>query len=352
MRLKDSIATSQEDFSQTLRYARSALNLLSDLRVPPTPIRFAVVYWHQTGTRPDLSLALNRLVAHDSLTGVALDELHEQFFGEDKEQSVIRQASENIEASIIDVTKSMSEAQTAAQQFDFLLKNFTTELGAAATPEIDSAVQSMIAGTQQMVDANRQVEDRLQFTLREIELLRERLDQLEHDVIQDPLTGIGNRKRFDTAIRELMSRSLLSQEPLTLLMVDVDHFKKFNDEHGHLVGDQVLKLVARQLTSATTEADVAARYGGEEFGVILPRTPLLVGVKLADKIRAAVSDRKVVNRRTGHAIGHVTLSVGAALYRPGETAAELIHRADEALYLAKDDGRNRVKSENDLPVVV
>ncbi len=139
-----------------------------------------------------------------------------------------------------------------------------------------------------------------------------------------------------------------SDAPLSLLMIDIDHFKQFNDTYGHQLGDQVLKLVARSLNEIAQAKDTAARYGGEEFAVILPATPLETSMEVAEAIRNQVSTKRLTNRRTGQVLGQVTLSIGAALLKDAETPDALVHRADEAMYLAKRDGRNRVKSEADL----
>ena len=136
--------------------------------------------------------------------------------------------------------------------------------------------------------------------------------------------------------------------PICLLLADIDHFKTFNDTYGHTVGDQVLKLVARMLSQEIKGRDLAARYGGEEFTIILPDTALDGAVKLAQQLCAVLAHKELKNRESGKHFGQVTLSIGAALYRPGESPAQLINRADEALYRAKGKGRNRVISETEL----
>jgi len=131
-------------------------------------------------------------------------------------------------------------------------------------------------------------------------------------------------------------------------MIDIDFFKKFNDTYGHQLGDQVLKLVAKTIIECVDDTDTAARYGGEEFSVVLPGNTIAQAIEKAETIRKTVAGRKVTNRTTGKVLGQVTLSVGVALFRPGETAGQLIHRADESLYFAKHNGRNRVGVETDL----
>ncbi|CAO3400004.1 Putative diguanylate cyclase (GGDEF domain) [Azospirillum palustre] len=142
-----------------------------------------------------------------------------------------------------------------------------------------------------------------------------------------------------------MEASVRDEQPLSLLMVDIDHFKSFNDTHGHLVGDHVLKLVARMLTECIKGRDTATRYGGEEFAIILPRTSLENATRLAEQVRVFVGGRQIVNKARNANYGTVALSVGVAQFRPGEPALTLVRRADQALYAAKRSGRNRVTAE-------
>jgi diguanylate cyclase len=139
-----------------------------------------------------------------------------------------------------------------------------------------------------------------------------------------------------------------SAKPLALIMIDIDHFKKFNDSHGHLLGDEVLKLVARALVSGVKGRDTVARYGGEEFGVILPETSLANARHVADQLREVVKNKRLTIKSTGKDLGRVTLSLGVALHRPGEAASTMLRRADAALYFAKRNGRDRVADENDV----
>ena len=131
-------------------------------------------------------------------------------------------------------------------------------------------------------------------------------------------------------------------------MLDVDHFKRFNDTYGHLLGDKVLKLIGRVLKASVKGKDLAARFGGEEFAILLPDTPLSGALSLAESIRKAIEKSKIKRMDTGEAIGNITISIGAARYHSGESINSLIDRSDAALYLSKKQGRNRVTSEEQL----
>jgi diguanylate cyclase len=136
-------------------------------------------------------------------------------------------------------------------------------------------------------------------------------------------------------------------DALSLMMIDIDRFKFFNDTFGHLTGDQVLRLVAQCVRQNVKGQDIAARYGGEEFAVVLPHTALRQALTVADHIRRAVMSKDLVKRSTGEGLGRVTISIGVATQRKSDTAQTLIERADACLYAAKRTGRNKVICEAD-----
>ena len=338
------LAGNDESFTNAMRRSRSALNLLADLRIPPSPARFAVAYAHQSGEVTDLSLTMNRLIGHDRLTGQSLDELYLQFFGSEFDGAELTFAAQKVQDTVADVTEQVAASRLKTDSYGEGLREFAAELE-AGSDDLGARVATLLAETEAMAKEHHQLEDRLTFTLRELDTLRRHLDRLEREARKDSLTGVGNRAYFNRALRNAIAKARRDEEPLSLLMIDIDNFKQFNDQHGHQMGDQVLKLVARQLVSVASDSHEPARYGGEEFTLILRRTALAQAVETAHWLRKLVAGKKVVNRLTQETLGQVTLSIGVALYRPGETAAEFVHRADEAMYTAKAEGRNCVVTD-------
>jgi len=174
------------------------------------------------------------------------------------------------------------------------------------------------------------------------------METVRKESLTDALTGLANRRCFDDSARRAIDAAVTDRKPMSLIISDVDHFKKFNDTYGHAIGDQVLRLVGQCLRSNVKGKDLAARFGGEEFVVILPDTPLEHAVAVANDIRKTVETKKIVQRSTGKDMGTVTLSLGVAQYVPGEQIADLLNRADASLYAAKRGGRNRVVTEREL----
>jgi len=183
-------------------------------------------------------------------------------------------------------------------------------------------------------------------TLRD--MTEEKLAQiaLEQLATRDGLTGLANRRCFDETLHAEWARALRQRQPLSLLMVDVDNFKAYNDANGHLGGDECLKRIATAVSSEMRANDLVARYGGEEFAVILPNQSLKGAATVAERIRTRVEQLQVPNRLAPGE--HVTVSIGAAtaLASPENSASELVAIADAALYRAKHMGRNRIS----LPV--
>jgi diguanylate cyclase len=163
--------------------------------------------------------------------------------------------------------------------------------------------------------------------------------------LTDPLTGLPNRREFNERLEERMGAWNRRHEVFSLLLMDVDHFKKLNDRHGHLAGDQVLAAIGRALRSAVRREDSVARFGGEEFAVLLPSTSLEQAAPVAQKVREAVA--RVVVSRNNQDIA-VTVSGGLAEIETNERVESLIQRADSALYAAKGNGRNCTFAHNGI----
>jgi diguanylate cyclase (GGDEF)-like protein len=161
----------------------------------------------------------------------------------------------------------------------------------------------------------------------------------ERIATMDGLTHLRNRRWLDDAFARQLDRSARTAQPASLLMIDVDHFKRLNDEHGHLVGDALLRRVAQIMASGLRPQDLLARYGGEEFAILLPGLDAVAGVAVAERLRTAVDAAS--QDEDGVTLPHMTISIGVTTSRPAESLLALMKRADEALYRAKQSGRNR-----------
>jgi diguanylate cyclase len=249
----------------------------------------------------------------------------------------------------IDQVMAMIDAAAgSASTYSASLSNVTNELiGAKDRDGLRQIVESLVATANEMKQNNEALEQRLTASKEEINQLQEHLAVVRTESLTDPLTGLANRKHFDERLAGSIEEANERSEALSLVMVDIDHFKAFNDTWGHLTGDQVLRLVAMSLKQNVKGQDTAARYGGEEFGVILPNTVLRAALTVADHVRRAVMSKELMKRSTGQNLGRVTISLGVATMHKGDTVQTLIARADACLYAAKRNGRNRVICETD-----
>ncbi len=171
---------------------------------------------------------------------------------------------------------------------------------------------------------------------------RRELDESKHLSATDPLTELPNRRALDASFGRLIALARRNQRPLSVLMIDLDHFKRVNDAHGHDAGDEVLKAFARMLLEGLRESDMPVRYGGEEFLVVLPETGTREAMEVAEKLRIT-TQRLAIPTPTG--VIHPTISVGVASLLTHDTPESLVTRADKAMYRAKAEGRNRCRIE-------
>ncbi len=183
---------------------------------------------------------------------------------------------------------------------------------------------------------------------RELDLIRQSLTQSEERARTDTLTGLANRLALDEFFRRAQSDAMERDHPVSAFMIDIDHFKRFNDSFGHGVGDEVLRLVAKALRERVRDTDLPARYGGEELIAVLPGADLATCAATAERIRQALADCKITRRSSGEELPGVTVSIGVSQFQPGESMEDMIDRCDRALYKAKKTGRNRVVTEREL----
>lgn len=186
----------------------------------------------------------------------------------------------------------------------------------------------------------------------ELRAARDDLERINGELaalaLEDGLTGLANRRRFDAALDEEYARAMRNETPLSLIMLDVDFFKKYNDEYGHPQGDECLKKISKTLKTASARpGDLVARYGGEEFAILLPGADTPGAVAVAERVRMAIQAINIVHAE--NVGGAVTISAGAASFIPSRknnSPADLVLAADQALYEAKESGRNRVCSSD------
>ena len=244
----------------------------------------------------------------------------------------------------------------ATAQYGESLRAFSDDLtGSALTRNrLREIVSSLIYNTRDVAANNRTLEARMRESRNEVDALREALETTRLESLTDPLTGLSNRKHFEETLRQQTEIRTAYAGPTSLIVIDVDFFKRFNDLYGHVTGDQVLRLVAIVMREHVTENATLSRFGGEEFGILLPGCDRAAACAVAEKIRKSVMGRELVKRSTGESLGKVTISIGVAQRRPDDNAVSLLERTDACLFAAKRAGRNRTVDDAvspELPAV-
>lgn len=331
---------------EAVAFATSAIALMDERAIAPTPNNFTVWYNFFSGARPDLNNALSMLLdSNAEFTPERSAQIFEKYCTAPYEAVPMHLIAERMEAELATVLSALDQAGQHAFAYGQTLE---TVQGALSRPERSQAMfevlRRVLDQTRAMRQQSHDVERQLKDSLSEVNRLRDELEDARREAMTDALTGIANRKMFDFVLRQCALDAMESGDPLSLLMLDIDHFKQFNDTQGHHVGDQVLRLLATVLKQSVKGQDTPARYGGEEFVVVLPQTALSNAVKVAEAIRVRVARRSIVNRSTSQRLGSFTVSIGVAQFCAGEPLRLLVERADRALYAAKEAGRNRVEA--------
>ena len=341
-------AQSKERSAELLRLA---LMRMSAHAAALNPTTFTVWYEHLSGMNAELSGAFERAERDDpTLDDGTIRRLYEEHVLGARERATAKVGG-GLELLIKQIGDAAARTGDDAGQYGQSLATLAQALrpeGLAAIPDQLADVHARTARMSQSLDALQQ---QLVQSHAEVGRLRNELQSLRSEAMTCPLTGVLNRKGFDERLAEMLAAPTSRGHDHALVMLDIDHFKKVNDTHGHVLGDRVLEAMGRLLREGVTDAAASvARYGGEEFAILLPGSGLARAHEVAEQVRGAISRIKLRQRKTDVEVLRVTASAGVALARPMDSATQLIQRADAALYAAKQSGRDRTVIAEDAPV--
>ncbi|GAA0870019.1 GGDEF domain-containing protein [Brevundimonas basaltis] len=330
--------------------ARRAVEAMEAASVWPTPLNFEL--WLRCIGEPDGALGREiqrMLAAGEPFTEGAAELLAAEYLPRGRLTEEIRDAGRVLDRELSSVTEAISLAHKAQSDYGRTLEGAAGSLESAdGAPQLRAIVSGLTTATHKIQKDNETLEKKLELSTREIARLSANLEQVRRDSMTDALTNLANRKAFDEQLDRARETALTKGARLSLAVVDIDHFKRFNDTWGHQTGDQVLRYVASVLGKAANAPRTAARYGGEEFAMIFPDESLSEVEIALESVRKEIGSRTLRRRSTNDDLGAVTVSIGFAHWRGGETAASLLGRADAALYASKRSGRNRVTSADRL----
>jgi diguanylate cyclase len=332
----------QDETKQASEYLRQVIPMLSQHRLAPTPINYAIFYSYLSGSSQALNEVIDNLISEKKTFSIAIMlELYEKYVNGAATLQQQEKIQEALEKVMSEASDEIQHINNGANGFDQSLSKHTETLSSTKDPEATALIlKQVMEDTRNMVNHNQEIQARMQETNAEILKMKAELEAVKATAEKDSLTGLKNRGAFDKAISNAVLNS--NGDETSLIMLDIDHFKRVNDSFGHLVGDRVIRYVSALLTQVIGKNHHVARYGGEEFAVIITKQPIDATEKLVDKVRIAMGNSKLQRKDSGETIGKVTVSAGIATLKAGDSIDSFIDRADKALYEAKETGRNKI----------
>ncbi len=332
--------------------AQKALELMLEAQLPPTPSNYEFWFHYVTKSDPYLVAAIDELrLKNQPIHAQTISKLRLKFFGVsdiDKIDNIVDKTSLEIEK----LSGIVENAGGDARSFQSALQDGQNILSrSSGHDEHTSLLDQIASATAVMSERTRKLEAQLAISSQEVAALRHDLDKARTESRTDPLTGLPNRKAFLAYFESQAARSVADKYPISVLFCDIDHFKTFNDTWGHRMGDEVLRLVGQSLEQLVSGLGYPSRFGGEEFVIGLPHKDITAAFDIAEQIRDYIATKSLKSKQSNKSIGRITLSVGVAQMRWSDSVETLIERADKALYMAKEGGRNMVCYEAPIKTI-
>lgn len=339
-----------DELRTTTAIAKRVLPKMAEWKVPMTPENYHLWFEYSIGSNQELTSDIDEIIAAKKpFTSEVNKRLYDEYLGNEQNKRLIEQVQKETQKIFKRIVDDILITNESTSDYGQKLKAYAQQLDEAKQlSDVQYIVQDIMSDTHQMAAATRNLQDMLEEATTQAEGLRQQLKKTEREALVDALTGLHNRKAFDRKAKDLYGQFQEEGTSFSVIMLDIDFFKSFNDKYGHQTGDEVLRIVGSMLHEALKGKDFPARYGGEEFVVLLPTTQLNNARIVAEQIRKNISQKTLKVIKTGESLGSITVSLGVSEINSGDTMDSVIERADKALYLAKASGRNSVKSEEEL----
>jgi diguanylate cyclase len=338
-----------EERNRAGEYLRLALTYIAKYNLPANPVNYTVWYEYVAGKNMKLKKAIDAsLDAAKPISASNVEILYQKYVA-DGDRIVISRLLTKIALMLKDITGHVLETEGDLAGHGKNLGELADQISKAHDyNEIKDVVDQMIVETKELVDSGKRLQKRMKISSEDLKQLQQDLEKSQQEAQTDVLTSLLNKRGFEKRFELERIRAKQNEIPFSLIMVDIDHFKKVNDSFGHLVGDSLLKSIANLLKSHLRKNDIASRYGGEEFLILLPETGIQGAKAAAQKIRDTLATKEWKLKETGKPMGKITVSMGIALYKLNEPEEALIKRVDDALYLAKNRGRDQIVTQDEL----
>lgn len=327
---------------KAFEWARETLAAMEANNVWPTAINFELWMYYVAAKDSQIAAEIEQVLKSGArFTEQVGEEIASKHLPSAKLNGEIMDAGRNLSAELDTVSRAIETARETSEAYGQQLASASISLEDKDAENVRSMVETLSAATLKVREENQVLESQLADTTSELSRLRENLEQVRRDAMTDALTMLFNRKAFDQALEKACQEAAEQRGIVTLAVIDIDHFKIFNDTWGHQTGDQVIRYVASVIGRMAEGARIAARYGGEEFALIFPGEDRYAALSVIERAREEISTRILRRRSTNEQLGAITISSGIAEAMHGGQPATLIERADGALYVSKRNGRNR-----------
>lgn len=327
---------------------RMVIQKMADWGCAFTPVHYTVVYEYVAGINPPLIEAVNELLKKSpTLTGDDLEKVFVKFIVPDYVlplNDYRGNLAKQLQTILHNISSTTTQTAQEAERVRNGMESYSHSLKEESLDEktFRTLVDAVLMDTLSIRESSSTLNSELVKNQKKIDLLQDELRIARAEAMVDPLTGILNRRGFLGRVNELLLDEKTAGKPCSLLMIDIDHFKKINDSYGHIIGDKAIIAVSKVLRGSVGDAVVVGRVGGEEFAVLSHQTNAEEGIALGERLRQNIMKIEITNPSTRQKISTMTVSVGvdsAKLVRGWE---EMFERADKALYASKSSGRNRV----------
>ena len=312
-------------------------NFLLNHEMDVTPANLLSAHSVVSGRNPGLA---QHVTAGHAVSQEWLDETTATDQATDKHDG-IQQLMTRLETTLETFSKSTVAARSATSDYNGDLERQVAALG--QVQETGLILSSLADLAKAMLERTRKLEEEMRRSEDEASSLRRSLDKAKRDAEVDHLTGLPNRRAFETVLEREYQQARATLDPLTLAFCDVDHFKRINDAHGHDTGDRVIRLIADMLATISNDHCHVARHGGEEFVLLFRGLGVSEAHSKLDKLREQMAERRLVNRKNDEPLGQITFSAGVADVFDFCDPRAALRAADEALYAAKEAGRNQIR---------
>jgi diguanylate cyclase len=339
-----------DELNKSLTHLRKAIALMVQYKIPTTPIHYAVWYAYVAKTNSYIVNTIDtNIKKHGFCTAIVSEELYHTYLASPLEKTSAK-VKNGLEAMVQDLMSSMDDVLTNTTNFNDKISNHFNNLSNITQNKKDltlettlEMIQSIIDHSEEIKQSSKEFSQSLTEAQKEVQKLKKELSIVKIQTTHDALTGLLNRRALDQDINQLIN----IKNKFSVIMVDLDHFKKVNDTYGHRIGDIVLKSTSKVLEERTSGLGRVYRYGGEEMIILLPNTLLFKARTIAEQCRMhieriSIKEKNSINKNQPITLASITASFGVAEFNENDTVASLIDRADHQLYQAKNTGRNKV----------